>query len=117
MKVDKDCIFCKIIHGEVPTKQVYATESVLAFNDINPVAPIHILIVPREHIPTVNDLTQEHEELIGKMIMAAQKLAEQKGISGSGYRLILNCNKNAGQAVFHIHLHLLGGRMFTWPPG
>ena len=113
----EECIFCKIITGDIPAKKVYEDEKIIAFEDINPQAPTHTLIIPREHIPTLNDLSQENKELIGRMFLVASELAAKAGVSEEGYRLVMNCNRAAGQEVFHIHLHLLGGRIFTWPPG
>jgi len=112
-----ECLFCKIVNGDVDSDIIYETDSVLAFNDINPQAPHHILIIPKKHIPTLNDLKNEHRNLVGEIFLAASKLASDLGISKSGYRTVMNCNADAGQAVFHIHLHLLGGRQMTWPPG
>lgn len=112
-----DCIFCKISQGTIPTKKAYEDENVFAFYDINPQAPVHILIIPKEHIPTTNDIKEEHSELVGKMVIAAAKMAKELNLSERGYRLVFNCNSDAGQAVFHIHLHLLGGRGMGWPPG
>jgi histidine triad (HIT) family protein len=112
-----DCIFCKIIKKEIPSKIVYEDENIIGFEDINPQAPVHILIIPKEHIPMINDIRDNHIKLIGDMIFVAKKLAKEKGISETGYRLVFNNGENAGQEVFHIHLHLLGGRKFTWPPG
>jgi histidine triad (HIT) family protein len=105
-----DCIFCKIITGEIPSTNVYKDEQVTAFRDISPAAPTHILIVPNKHIDSVNDMTTEDEPLIGRLFSVAKQLAAQEGIAESGYRLIVNTNAGAGQTVFHIHLHLLGGR-------
>lgn len=112
-----DCLFCKIASREIPSDIVYEDDQVLAFNDINPVAPHHVLIIPREHIATLNDLTEEHKFLTGHILHTAQHLAKQLGIAESGYRVVYNCNRGAGQAVFHIHLHLIGGRGLSWPPG
>jgi histidine triad (HIT) family protein len=112
-----DCIFCKIAAKQIPAKLVHEDAEVVAFRDINPVAPTHILIIPREHIETVNDLTPEHAAIVGKLHLVAKQLAVKEGISERGYRLVLNCGPEAGQAVFHLHLHLLGGRKLTWPPG
>jgi len=112
-----DCLFCKIAAGEIPTNIVYQDDQVVAFEDISPQAPHHLVIIPRQHIATVNDLEDEHEELFGKLASTAKRLAAERGIDGSGYRLVMNCNGAAGQTVFHIHLHLLGGRSLTWPPG
>ncbi|MCM8778781.1 MAG: histidine triad nucleotide-binding protein [Candidatus Omnitrophica bacterium] len=115
--MEKDCIFCKISRKEIPSKMVYADEEVLAFEDINPQAPVHIVIIPKKHIEKTSDITEGDIGLIGKLVFVAQKIAKEKNVSDSGYRLVFNCNKDAGQAVFHIHLHLLGGRKFFWPPG
>ena len=112
-----DCLFCKIIDGEIPGDIVYENDSVLAFNDINPIAPVHILIIPKEHIATLNDLEEKHTQTMGDMFLAAKKIASNKGISESGYRVVFNCNQDGQQTVFHIHLHLIAGRQMTWPPG
>jgi histidine triad (HIT) family protein len=103
-------LFTKIIQGEIPADIVYRDELVTAFRDINPAAPTHILIVPNKEIPTVNDLTEADEQMAGRLLLVAKKLAEQEGVAENGYRLILNCNKHGGQEVFHLHLHLIGGR-------
>ncbi len=110
-------LFSKIIAGEIPSTIVYEDGDVVAFQDVNPQAPVHVLIVPRREIPTVNDLQQSDAELIGKMVLAAQKIAEQMNIAERGYRCVINCNADGGQTVNHLHLHLLGGRAMTWPPG
>jgi len=112
-----DCLFCKIVSGEIPGDIVYENNSVLAFNDINPIAPVHVLIIPKEHIATINDLEEEHTQTMGELFLAAKKIASEKGFSESGYRTVFNCNKDAQQTVFHIHLHLIAGRQMTWPPG
>lgn len=112
-----DCIFCKIIKKEIPSKIVYEDDMVIAFEDVNPQAPVHLLIVPRKHIPTLLDLTPEDNQLIGHIFLTANNLAKNKGISVSGFRTVFNCNKDAGQAVYHIHLHIFGGRGMAWPPG
>ncbi len=112
-----DCIFCKIASHEIQSDIVYEDEEFLAFRDINPQAPTHILIIPKKHIPTINDLSIEDAQLIGKMVLLAKKIANDEGISERGYRLVFNCNREGGQMVFHIHLHLLGGRAMGWPPG
>ncbi|MBD8496706.1 histidine triad nucleotide-binding protein [Paenibacillus arenosi] len=104
-----DCIFCKIIEGTLPSKKVYETEQVVAFHDIQPKAPVHIVIVPKKHIPTMNDLQKEDYALLGDIHEAAQQIAKDLGVAQSGYRLVNNCNKDSGQIVFHIHYHLLGG--------
>ncbi len=105
-----DCLFCKIVERAIPSDIVYEDDTLLAFNDISPQAPTHVLIIPKTHIATVNDLTDSEAELIGKMALCAQSLACERGIDEGGYRLILNCNAQGGQTVFHVHLHLLGGR-------
>ena len=105
-----DCIFCKIANKELPADIVFEDDELIAFNDISPQAPTHVLVVPKIHIPTVNDLGDDDAERMGRLVLCAQALAEARGIDGDGYRLILNCNEGGGQTVFHIHLHLLGGR-------
>lgn len=112
-----DDLFLKIINREIPAEIVYETDEVLAFRDINPQAPVHILVIPKVRIPTTNDLKPEHEQLAGKLILAATEIAREQGLSEDGYRLVINCNQAGGQMVYHIHLHLLGGRQMTWPPG
>ena len=112
-----DCIFCKIIAGEIPATVVHETDDVLAFRDLGPQAPTHVLVIPREHIATANDLTQENASIVASMMLAAKQIAEREGIAERGYRTVLNCNAEAGQSVFHIHLHLRGGRPMGWPPG
>jgi len=112
-----ETIFGKIIKKEIPAEIVYEDDEVLAFKDIAPQAPVHILIIPKKEIPTSNDIADEDAPLIGKLFVVAKKLARDFGVADSGYRLVINCNKDAGQAVYHLHLHLLGGRKFAWPPG
>jgi len=112
-----DDLFLKIINREIPADIVYETGDILAFRDINPQAPYHVLIIPKEHIATINDVEQDHAELVGRMFLVAAELAEQEGFAEDGYRVVMNCNKAGGQAVYHIHLHLLGGRQMGWPPG
>lgn len=112
-----NCLFCKIIEKEIPSKIVYEDEHVLAFEDVAPQAPVHILIVPKKHISTPLDIQEEDNELIGRMFLAANVIAKEKGIDEKGFRTVMNCNREAGQTVFHIHLHLLGGRAMQWPPG
>jgi len=111
------CLFCRIVTGEVPSKRAYQDESMVAFHDVNPQAPVHVLIVPRKHIATLNDLTPDDSALIGEMTRRAAAIAKELGIDARGYRTVFNCNSEAGQTVFHIHLHLLGGRPMHWPPG
>lgn len=112
-----DCIFCKIIAGEIPSQKVFEDDEIVAFEDVNPAAPTHVLVIPREHIATVNDLSGEHAALAGRLLLRAKAIAGERGLSEDGYRLVMNCMEGAGQTVFHIHVHLLGGRPFTWPPG
>ena len=114
---DSNCLFCKIIDHKIPSKLVHSDEFAVAFEDINPQAPTHILIVPNKHISDIQRMNEEDRELIGHLFFIAQKLAVQLGLVEGGYRLIINNGKDAGQAVFHIHLHLLAGRAFAWPPG
>lgn len=111
------CLFCRIVAGEIPSSRVYEDDQLVAFSDIKPEAPLHVLIVPREHIPTLNALEPRHEALIGAMVRRAALIAAEKGYDGTGYRTIVNTNSHAGQTVFHIHLHLLAGRPMAWPPG
>ncbi len=106
----EDCVFCKIIKGEIPTEKVYETEEILAFKDIHPAAPIHILVVPKKHISMLTDLKPEDEALIGKIYTTINKIAEQEGFKEQGYRVIANCGKDSGQEVMHIHFHVLGGK-------
>jgi histidine triad (HIT) family protein len=116
-EVKMDCLFCKIIKDEIPAKIQYQDDLVIAFEDIHPQAPIHTLIIPRLHIHNLNELTAESLPLVGHMVHTASKLAKEFKIAESGYRVIMNCNSDGGQSVFHIHLHLLGGRLMSWPPG
>jgi histidine triad (HIT) family protein len=112
-----DCLFCKIASGEIPAKVVHQDVDMVAFEDINPQAPTHLLVIPRKHIPTMNDLAPEDDALVGKLYRTAARLAKERGIAGPGWRAVMNANRDAGQTVFHLHLHLLGGRVMTWPPG
>ncbi len=112
-----ECIFCKIARKEIPSKIVYEDELALAFEDINPQAPVHILIIPRKHIHNNLSLTEEDKPLMGHLFLVANRIASEKGIAERGFRTVLNCNAEAGQTVFHLHLHLLGGRPMKWPPG
>ncbi len=112
-----DTLFAKIARRELPAEIVYQDELVTAFRDIHPVAPVHILVVPNKVIPTLNDAGEEEATLLGRLLLTARKLAEQFGIAEGGYRLVLNCNPDGGQSVYHLHVHLLGGRKMTWPPG
>ena len=110
-------LFTKIINREIPADIIYENDEIIAFNDINPQAPIHILIVPKKEISTINDIDEEDKVLIGKMFIVAKKIAKDLKIDESGYRTVFNCNEHGGQTVYHIHLHLLGGRQLSWPPG
>ena len=112
-----ECLFCKIAAGEIPAEIVYESDTALAFRDINPKAPTHVLIIPREHVSTINDIEDEHQALVGSLFTAAKEIAADEGLADDGYRAVMNCNEAAGQSVFHIHLHLLGGRNLDWPPG
>ena len=112
-----DCLFCKIIKKEIPAKIVYEDDTVLAFEDINPQAPVHILIIPKKHISTSLEVTEDDHALIGKLFQTANSLARERGVAEQGFRTVINCNRDAGQTVFHIHLHLLAGRPMSWPPG
>ncbi|MGC1182305.1 histidine triad nucleotide-binding protein [Legionella sp.] len=112
-----DCLFCKIAEGSIPTAIVYEDEEIMAFRDLNPQAPTHLLIIPKQHIDTINDIEDKEQALLGKMILRAKKIARAEGHGDTGYRLVFNINPDGGQTVYHIHLHLLGGRKMTWPPG
>jgi histidine triad (HIT) family protein len=112
-----DCIFCKIVAREIPSPLLYEDSEIIAFNDITPKAPHHILIIPKAHIATLNDAIDTHQALLGKMMLVAKQLAHELGVAEDGYRVLMNCNEGGGQAVFHIHLHLLAGRQMHWPPG
>jgi len=112
-----DCLFCKIIAGDIPSDKVYEDDDVYAFKDITPVAPLHILVIPKKHISTLNDLEEQDELVMGKLLFATKKIAKQEGYTEEGYRTVINCGEQAGQTVFHIHLHLLAGRDLSWPPG
>lgn len=112
-----DCLFCKIIAKTIPATIIHEDEQVVAFRDISPKAPTHILVIPKKHITTINDIEIEDKQLLGHMIYTAKKLAMDEGLAEDGYRLVMNCNEDGGQSVFHIHMHLLGGRPMSWPPG
>jgi histidine triad (HIT) family protein len=112
-----DTLFARIVRKEIPAQIVYQDDDVTAFRDVNPAAPTHILIVPNKIIPTLNDVTADDQRLLGKLLITAQKLAKDEGVAVGGYRVVMNCNPDGGQSVYHVHLHLLGGRKFTWPPG
>ena len=112
-----NCIFCKIINKEVPSKIVYEDEKVLAFDDINSKAPIHVLLISKEHFGTLNEIPEEKKDILSRLLLIARQIAQEKGIAESGYRIVLNTERDSGQEVFHIHFHLLGGRQMKWPPG
>jgi histidine triad (HIT) family protein len=112
-----DCLFCKIVSREIPGSIVYEDDRVLAFNDINPQAPTHVLVVPKRHIASLNEATADDDRLIGELVRRAAAIAAERGISAGGYRTVFNTNRDAGQTVFHVHLHLIGGRSLNWPPG
>lgn len=115
--MEPSCIFCRIAAGSIPARLAHEDDRTIAFYDADARAPVHVLVIPREHIATVNDLTPAHSGLIGELFLAAQKVANELGIAETGYRLVMNCGADAGQAVHHIHLHVLGGRPLKWPPG
>lgn len=112
-----DCLFCKIVSGDIPGDIVFENDSVLAFRDIDPKAPTHILFIPKKHIRSINELESEDQLLAGEMLMAAKSIAKSEGISESGFRTVFNTNDDGGQTVYHIHMHIFGGRQLTWPPG
>ncbi len=115
--MEMNCLFCSIIEKKFPSKVVYEDKSVFAFEDVNPQAPIHILVVPKKHISTVLETKPEDNELIGHLFQVANKIARDKGVAEKGFRLVINCNREAGQTIYHTHLHLLAGRPMHWPPG
>ncbi len=112
-----DCIFCKIVAKEIPSTIVYEDDQILAFNDVNPVAPVHVLIIPKQHISSVTELELENVDLVGHIFLTSQKIAKELGIDENGFRIVNNCGDDGGQTVGHIHFHLLGGRQLQWPPG
>lgn len=114
---EADCVFCKIVRKEIASGIIFEDDKIMAFEDSNPQGPVHLLIIPKHHIEKASDLTEANASLIGELILTAKRLACRQGISESGYRIVLNCGKDAGQEVLHLHLHLLGGRSFAWPPG
>ena len=117
MDSSDDCLFCKILAGDIPADIIFESKDVIAFRDINPQAPSHALIIPRKHVATINDLEEGDEALVGNLFLAAKRIAADEGIADAGFRVAMNCNEAAGQTVFHLHLHLLGGRQLGWPPG
>jgi histidine triad (HIT) family protein len=113
-----DCLFCKIVAGKIPAKLVHQDEDTVAFEDINPQAPLHVLVIPRQHVAsTMNELTPAQDQVMGKLYRVAAAIAKERGVAESGWRAVMNANRDAGQTVFHVHLHVLGGRPFSWPPG
>jgi histidine triad (HIT) family protein len=112
-----DCLFCQIVEGKIPSKKVYEDDDVLAFDDIQPQAPVHVLVIPKKHVATLNELVAEDDAVAGKLLRVAAQLAKQRGIADRGWRATVNVNRDAHQLVFHVHLHLMGGRAFGWPPG
>ena len=113
----QNCVFCKIAEGQIPSTKVYESDELFAFEDVNPVAPVHILIIPKRHIGTINDVSEKDVEMLGKMFVCAKEIAAQRNLSEEGYRTVVNCMAGAGQSVFHVHMHVLGGRTLLWPPG
>ncbi len=113
----QSCVFCKIVAGEIPSKKVYEDDALLAFEDVNPAAPVHILIIPKKHMETLHEIQDADKKLIGSIFIAANEITRKKGIAQEGFRIVANCGENGGQTVFHIHFHLLGGRRMEWPPG
>ncbi len=112
-----DCIFCQIVEGTIPTKKIYEDEQVIAFDDINPQARVHILVIPKRHVVSLDDTKNSDALLLGQLMIVCAKVARERGLAESGYRVVTNIGREAGQSVFHLHLHVLGGRSFTWPPG
>lgn len=112
-----NCLFCKIINGDIASKKVYENEHIIAFNDIDPKAPIHILVIPKKHIRSINELNSSDINLAGEIILAAKKIAKDQGVDSKGFRVVFNTNDDGGQTVYHIHMHIMGGRQMQWPPG
>lgn len=115
--MDENCLFCKIVAGEIPSSKVYEDDVCFAFNDISPQAPTHVLIVPREHFASLDAAEKEQKETLGHLLLTAAEIAREKGFAENGYRVVVNTNADGGQTVFHLHVHLLGGRAFVFPPG
>jgi histidine triad (HIT) family protein len=113
----EDCLFCKIVNNEIPAELIFEDDRIVAFNDINPQAPVHVLIIPKEHFASLNDIPEEKKDILGHILLRARQIAQNLGIQENGYRIVLNTARDSGQEVFHIHFHLLGGRRMTWPPG
>jgi histidine triad (HIT) family protein len=117
MSDEVSCPFCQIAAGRIPARKLFETERVVAFHDVNPQAPVHVLVIPRRHVATLNDLGSDDALLVGELFLAAQRVARELDIAARGYRTLINCNQEAGQSVYHVHLHVLGGRPMGWPPG
>lgn len=113
----EDCVFCKIVRRDINAKVVFEDNKIMAFDDVRPQAPVHVVVIPKYHIEKFSDVSDEHTTLMGKLMFTAKKIAKEKKIEESGYRIVLNCNRDGGQEVFHLHLHVLGGRPLAWPPG
>jgi histidine triad (HIT) family protein len=117
VSINPNCIFCKIIEKKIPSKIVFEDDTVIAFEDVKPQAPLHLLVVPKRHIPEIHSMTEADRELVGHLFFTAKKIADEKGLDAKGYRMVINNGAGAGQTVFHLHLHILSGRRFSWPPG
>jgi|TARA_B100001142_G_C14139833_1_gene580233 histidine triad (HIT) family protein len=115
--MSEDCLFCKLISGEIPATEVYRDDDIFAFEDINPIAPTHILVIPIKHLSDIKSANEDDQELIGKMLLIANQIATEKGLAEDGFRYVINTGKNGGQTVYHLHLHIIGGRSLSWPPG
>ena len=115
--MSEDCLFCKLISGEIPATEVYRDDDIFAFEDINPIAPTHILVIPIKHLNDVKSANEDDQELLGKMLLIANQIATEKGLAEDGFRYVINTGKNGGQTVYHLHLHIIGGRSLSWPPG
>jgi len=112
-----DCLFCKISNGQIPAKIVYQDDKTMAFDDIHPEAPVHVIIIPKKHIPSIPDITDEDQDIMGYLYLVVNRIAIDKSLTEDGFRLVINCGKSGGQDIPHIHIHMLGGRLFGWPPG
>ena len=115
--MSEDCLFCKLISGEIPATEVYRDDDIFAFEDINPIAPTHILVIPIKHLSDIKSANEEDQQLLGKMLLIANQIATEKGLAEDGFRYVINTGKNGGQTVYHLHLHIIGGRSMSWPPG
>lgn len=115
--MSEDCLFCKIVANQIPSEKLYEDDDVTAFRDVNPAAPTHVLVIPNKHIAAVNEASDEDQALLGKLLLVANKIAEQEGLADEGFRYVINTGEQGGQTIFHIHLHVLGGRQLSWPPG